>query len=204
MCKFKCCLPVLLLFFINPSSVIADEFKQSKTVVLNEVAQTIGELGDSLAQLTDGVKRLVVSGDKTVDHAFANRTNNTLRDLSIRSTQLRGKQNTMTAGIINDNFLDPRPLVWYESKTNLRIIIKSGTDLLQEWGAKHSEFLPEESNRYLLSTLSTLKKLEQMEPPATDEELAALYQVNQEYRKLIDQLNAAIYELDTYIKENET
>jgi len=199
-----CCLAISIFCFFNFSSVVADDLQQSKTSVLNEVAQTLGELGESLAKLTDGVKRQVASGNNTLDNLFVQRTKNTLTDLSIRSTQLRNNQNTMATGIRNDYFLDPRPHVWYESKTNLGIIIKSGSDTLQEWAAEHSDFAQEESYKNLLSTLSILEKLEKMEPPATDEELSALIQVNQNYRKLIDQLNAATLELNTYIKKNET
>ena len=43
-----------------------------------------------------------------------------------------------------------------------------------------------------------------MEPPVTEEELSALNQVNQKYRKLIAQFHAAILELNIYIKKNET
>ena len=204
MCKSKLCLAIFIFCFINSSSAVADELNQSKTSVLIEVDQALGELGDSIVKLADGVKHLADGENNTLDYLFAKKTKNTLRDLSIRSTQLRN-QNTMAVGIRNEYLLDPRPQVWYESKMKLGIIIKSGSQLLQEWEAERSNIAHEESIKQHLSTLNKrmniLKKLEQMEPPVTDEELAALNQVNQTYSKLINQFDAAILELDTYIRE---
>lgn len=205
MCKSKYCLAILVFCFINSSAVIAEDLKQSKKSVLIEVAQALGELGDSIVKLTDGVKHQVVAKNKTLDNLFAKKTKNTLKDLSIRSTQFRKSQNTMTVVTKNNYLLDPRPHVWYESKMNLGIIIKSGFDMLQEWEAEHSDLALKESYKQLLLTrMNILKRLEQMEPPATEEELSALNQVNQKYRKLITQFNAAILELNTYINKTET
>ena len=174
--------------------------------VLTEVSKALGELGDSIVKITDGIKHIVVTGGEGVSFVFAKKTKNDLKELSAESTQFAISQNAKIVESIDEYLLNPSKYDWPFVQKKLSDVLLLGTELLMEWNEERSDFIVEASYEKLLDSLnsriSILEKIKSMEAPTTEEELGALSEVNKKYKALINNFREAIRELNTYIKAN--
>jgi hypothetical protein len=84
---------IILLLAVSALSYSAPS-KGSKLQILVEVAQALGDLGESVVKITDGIKHIVVTGEEGVSFVLAKKTKSELKELSAVSTQFAATQNT--------------------------------------------------------------------------------------------------------------
>ena len=197
---------VFCLFLFLSSHTFSESARVSKLEVLTEVSKALGELGDSIVKITDGIKHIVVTGGEGVSFVFAKKTKNDLKELSAESTQFAISQNAKIVESIDEYLLNPSKYDWPFVQKKLSDVLLLGTELLMEWNEERSDFIVEASYEKLLDSLnsriSILEKIKSMEAPTTEEELGALSEVNKKYKALINNFREAIRELNTYIKAN--
>lgn len=198
---------VALLLVVSISSVTsASPSKVSKIEVLSEIAKALGDLGDSIVKITNGIKHIVVTGEEGVSFILAKKTKSQLKELSAISTQFAVSQNIRAVQSIDDYIQYPNPDDWPYVQEKLRNILLSGSELLSEWNKERSDFIVEPSYARLIETLNArvgiLEKLSSIEAPLTTKELEALGELNHNYKALVAQFKSAIKELNKYIKNN--
>lgn len=193
---------IFLLILTNLS--LAETTKPSKIEILSDVAKALGDLGESIVKITNGIKHVVVTGEEGVSYVLAKKTQSELKELSARSTQFAASQNIRVIESIDEYLQYPNPRNWLFVRAKLENVLSRGSELLSEWNKERSDFIVETSYARLIESLNSrlniLQKLSNMEAPTTEEELKALKQVNEEYLKLVDVFKQAIQELNTYIK----
>jgi hypothetical protein len=196
---------IILLLAVSALSYSAPS-KGSKLQILVEVAQALGDLGESVVKITDGIKHIVVTGEEGVSFVLAKKTKSELKELSALSTQFAATQNTSVIQSIDEYLLNPNTRDWPFVQQKLSNVLLRGSELLTEWNEERSDFIIEPSYVQLLETLNArvniLQKLSSMGAPTTKEELEALSVVNYRYKHLVQQFKRAIQELNSYIKSN--
>jgi sporulation protein YlmC with PRC-barrel domain len=197
----------IFIFLVAFSSLsFSEPPKASKLQILTEVAKALGELGDSVVKITDGVKHVVVTGGEGVSFVLAKKTKSELKELSAVSTQFAAQQNIRVVQSIDEYLEYPNTRDWPVIQQKLSDVLLRGTELLSEWNEERSDFIVESSYIQLVESLnarvSILQKLSSMEAPTTKKELEALSEVNEKYKALIKQFKNAVQELNTYIKSN--
>jgi len=117
---------LLSLSFSEPS-------KASKLQILTEVAQALGDLGDSVVKITDGIKHIVVTGGEGVSFVLAKKTKSELKELSALSTQFAATQNVSVIQSIDEYLRYPNARDWPFVQQKLSNVLFRGTELLKEW-----------------------------------------------------------------------
>jgi hypothetical protein len=197
---------VIFLLMVFSSLSFSAPSKASKLQILTEVAKALGDLGDSVVKITDGVKQVVITGGEGVSFVLAKKTKSELKDLSATSAQFAAQQNARVIQSIDEYLKYPSARDWPAVQQKLSNVLLRGTELLTEWNEERSDFIVESSYAQLLETLNArvniLQKLSSMEAPTTKEELEALSEVNERYKTLIQKFKNAVQELNAYIKSN--
>jgi len=203
MCRFPRII-IVLAMLITPSISFGDGLNTSKIEILTEVAKALGDLGESIVKITDGIKHMVVTGEEGVSYVLAKKTKSDLMELSAQSTQFAVTLNIQVTESIDDYLLNPNPVDWPFVQQKLKNVLMRGSELLDEWKKERSDFIVEPAYARLIEALnsrvSILQRLSSMEAPITKEELDALKEVNTRYKNLVAQFRKAIEELNTYIK----
>lgn len=196
----------IIIFVTYASLSYSEPTKASKLQILTEVAQALGDLGDSVVKITDGIKHIIVTGGEGVSFVLAKKTKYELIKLSATSTQFAATQNASVIQSIDEYLRHPNARDWPFVQQKLSNVLFRGSELLKEWNEERSDFIAEPAYAELLETLnarvSILRKLNSMDAPTTKEELEALHVVNHRYKILVHQFKSAVQELNIYIKSN--
>lgn len=197
---------VIFLLAAFSSLSFSEPSKASKLQILTEVAKALGDLGDSIVKITDGIKHVVVTSKEGVSFVLAKKTKSELKDLSATSTQFAAQQNVSVIQSIDEYLEFPNYRDWPVVQQKLNDVLFRGTELLTEWNEERSDFIVESSYTQLLETLNArvniLQRLNSMEAPTEKKELEALREVNERYKALVQQFKNAVQELNVYIKSN--
>src|SRR5262249_651614 len=101
----------------------------------------------------------------------------------------------------NDGFRDE---LWRQVQSRVRVAIEEVSKLLHQLREENSDFVLENSFATLVNSLasreSLLNHLVSLPPPNSDQEIDALTEVNDAYKRLISQLSRATRELNKYVK----
>ncbi len=181
----------------------------SKLAVLKEAIDAVGAAGDAIAKLTDGIKHLVVTGAQGYDYVSAQREYARLKDLSARSRSLIMEQRVHVVENI-DEYLQlsaPTQDDWRRVAEKLGSTLKDVNALLTDVQNERSDLVLEDAYAKLSSSLAAranlLGKLAAMDPPVSPEERAMLQTLQEKYQVLLKNFEAAIEELNLYIKQHK-
>jgi hypothetical protein len=197
---------VPLALYLTCGVAHADESLVSRLNVYKDAIDAIGAAGDAIAKLTDGVKHLVVTGAQGYDYVAAKRDHDRLRDISARATDLAYSHNAVVISSI-DAYLalkHPTPGDWHVITEGTQRVIDSVKVLLDDVRNERSDFVLEDAYGKLAGSLQSrgllLGKLAKLPAPKTAQERAALRQLNAKYKVLLANFEAAIAELNLYLK----
>ncbi|KDM89658.1 hypothetical protein EA58_21260 [Photobacterium galatheae] len=195
----------MILVILTMQISVAASNQTSKIEVLTEVAKSLGDIGDSIVKITDGIKHVVVTGEEGINYFFARKARKDLINLSAKSTQFSAYQNVAVTVTIDEYLRNPSYSGWVDVQERLLTVVKEGAKLLSEWNDERSDFIVEPSYASLIESLnsriSILEKLLFLEPPITESELNVLKNVNIEYKKLMREFRLAVNELNVYLKQ---
>lgn len=193
-----------MIFLLSLFVFAAQANAASKTEILIGIAKALGEIGDSIIKITDGIKHVIVTGEGGVSYILAKNTENDLRELSALSTQFSATSNMEFVESIDDYLLHPTPNGWKQVRARISNILSKGSILLSKWDKQRSDFIAQESYANLLNSLNgrmrILMQLQSMDAPTSKKEINALREVNKKYKALILNFRKAIQELNNYIK----
>jgi len=177
----------------------------SRLNVLKDAADALGAAGDAIAKLTDGVAHLVTTGDSAWQTVSARRTHDRLVDISARATNLSGVRQIAVVNSI-DAYLAKRDATktdWDTVTMAIGGVIGDVKSLLDDLRSERSDFVLEGAYATLVQTLGArsdiLVKLAALPPPTTPEEKAQLSRANTNYKRLLENFEAAIQALNAYV-----
>lgn len=175
--------------------------------IFKEVIEALGAAGDAIVKLTDGIKHLVSTGNDGYEYVSAKREHARLKDLSARLSQLSSYQNVRVVENI-DEYLqtkNPSPLDWHAVQDGISQAITEVYSILKDVREERSDFVLEEAYFSLSVTINSraalLSQLQSIPQPKSTEELKGLSEVNDKYKILIKNLNAATKALNEYLKK---
>ena len=106
---------------------------------------------------------------------------------------------------IDDYIKNPTPEGWIQVRLKLSNIFNRVNDLLETLSDHDSDFVIgpvyKQLNDTLRQRVRLLEKLEGLPPPVNKEELTQLRNINERYKKLIEEMNKARDELASYLEQ---
>ena len=186
-------------------AAVSDAAQPTATVVIiKQIADALGAVGDAIGKLTDGVQKMVVAGDKGWSTVKARRTHDELVSLSQEITGLAEEQRIGMLPLLESYIGDPRDPQWAAARGRLVRVLTMSDSILSRLNRDRSDLVLQPAYAQLRlamrARVSLLSKLQAAPPPRTRAELAQLRRVVSRYKILIIQLEAARDELNEYAR----
>lgn len=182
-----------------------------KIAILKQFVDLVGATGDAMKKITDGFKHLVVAAVQAYDATKARALHARLIEVSELATSLIIVQSTLPetlgayAGRAHELTDAERRSTWRTVVGRTQPVLERVKTLLEKPREQNdTDFVAEPAYvklREALEARSTLlQKLMAIDPPATPAELDVVRDAAMRYGRLIQELNAARDELNTYVK----
>jgi hypothetical protein len=205
---FKQMIPsVAIVSTIVPTLAPAQIPLVGRLEVLKDVGDAVGAAGDAISKLTDGIAHLVSTANSGWAYVSASNVKSRLNDISARATSLAAIKNVRVVESIDEYLKHPHPTIpdWDAVNERFAGVIIEVKGLLDNLKSERSDFIREDAYAKLVQTLasrsSLLDKLRTLPPPETSEERKALRLINDKYKVLILNFQAAVRELNAYLKQ---
>jgi hypothetical protein len=204
---------LLILFGVPQSGKAADD----RLMLFHELAKVIENAGEAMAKIANGFRRLSFyntaeynpsAAERNLEQLKAIRNEETKRliILSGQAQDLVARQMAAIVGVIDEylTWENPTPDMWKQVQKNVDSVLAQVGHLLEDVRNEKSEFVLEPSYLELSKSLHArgvvLGRLSQLPMPSSPEEKTALYEINQKYKVLIVNTQAAIEEMNAYLK----
>lgn len=178
--------------------------------VLKDLVEALGDAGDAIGKIADGISRLVATGVEGYDAAQARLVHARLRHASRSFTALAMAQSGLSstlrgyAEIAAQGRRVNLAEEWEPLEQLAGRLLQEVVSLLDVIRAERSDFVLEPVYRKLCRALEArqalLGQLKQMSPPRYADELALVTKAARRYDELIRQLERATDEMNAYIK----
>jgi hypothetical protein len=200
-------LSICVFASLGAISVAAQTTPQSRLNIFKDAVDAIAAAGDAIAKVTDGIAHLIKSGAAGWNYLSAQSTHNRLIDISARATNLAGAKQMPLINSIDEYIEKDTPTTadWNTVRSAIGGVVSEVKVLLDAIKSERSDFIREDAYSALVQTLAArsnlLDKLQSLPQPATPEEKNALRDVNIQYKRLLANFEAAIKELNAYLKQ---
>jgi hypothetical protein len=180
----------------------------TRTEMLKNLSLALGAAAGAVTAITNGVTSLSKTAESGWSELSAWRTRTRLIDISARATQLANENQSTVINRIDDYLNKNNPTVadWLAVTQPLSSVISDVKDLLDELRDERSVFISEPAYITLMQTLDPgqldLSKLQTLPPPTTAAEREELLEIRTKYKILLEKFQAAVQELNTYIKRS--
>jgi hypothetical protein len=194
---------VLSAFFYSTISVFA-QTTATTMATLQEAAEAVGAASEAIEGLTDSMRR-VNSGKVDYSYDAAKRERDRLISLSARGRVVAQRSQRRVVERIDDysRLKSPSPEDWEKVRGDVIKALQGVSALLEDVKQERSDFVLEKAYNTLTYSLSArerlLEKLSTLDPPSTPEERQALRELNNKYKRLLQNFHKAIDELNRYI-----
>jgi len=178
-------------------------------IVYRQVIEMVAACGDAIAKITDGIKHAVETGVAGYDYVAARREHKRLRDLSAGATYLSRTWQALTVADIDEYLAKPKPTEadWGTIRVVIVNIATGVQGILGDVRRERSDFVLEETYSKITETLHgrilLLDELLRIPQPKTKKEKEALKMINTEYKRLLNEFQKAIQQLNLYLKQKK-
>ena len=177
-----------------------------RLALFEDLAKALGEAGDAIGKISDGVARLVSDANSGWNYVEANRTRSRLIDISARTTGVLVSNDLFVESFSRYlNLPNPKPEDWTRATEDINKTLANITSLLSDLKRERSDFVLESAYLSLQTSLSArvdlLNKVDSRGPPQTPQERDAFADIVSKYKILIANFKRAIEELNIYIKQ---
>ncbi len=187
----------------------ADEIASASatTLLIRGLIETFGAAGDAIGKITDGVRKLIVAGDDGWKTISAQRTHESLVELSASLTGLAASQRVGAIPALESYIRQPNTESWMLVAAQIGGVLNQVDAILTRLNQERTDLVLQPAYVKLQNTLRTraslLSRLQGVPPPTTKAEIAELRALLERYRILVAQLESARDELNEYARNSE-
>lgn len=190
---------------LTPYTYVGASITDARILILKEAIAAIGEAGEAISKLVDGLRKVVTTGYEGYDFVNAKLQRERLLDLSSRNTVSIAVRQQLVVSTL-DEYLEkrnPSDADWLEVSKNINVTLETVNSILSDIQKENSELVTDHSfltlNESLATRVRTLSKLSKITPPITMEERALLTQISQKYKALLINAKKAADEFNAYL-----
>jgi hypothetical protein len=173
--------------------------------VLKDAIAAIGEAGEAISKLVDGLRQVVTTGYEGYDFVKAKRVRSRLLDISRRNiVSISSKQQVVVTSL--DEYLEmknPSDADWIKVSNKISDTLANLKTILNDIQEENSELVTDASFPTLNSSITmrgaTLLKLSEITPPITNDERALLMKISAKYKILLIDAKKASDEFNAYL-----